>query len=689
MTHEIAVITLYHAQAFHSTTQFLNLLSMASKLTQNLTEATVLDSANDKVPIFSAASPSELRYMTPANLAPTISDASTTVKGKVELATDAETITGTDTVRAITPSNITAKIDTDGTLAGNLDTRIPSQKAVKTYVDTEIAANPSGDTAPPNLLKNGNFINNSTNGYGSTPDDWTSSNANPVQGGIPALTKQNLIDWTGVATGDIEGLWPLNETSGNALDLSDNAYNLTDTNTVTASSDGLMASARDFELGNSEYFTGTAANANLTGSQTFFAFIKAESLVGGVAIGNSSGTTYKFLQMVSDGTIQFRGDGLTTNTNVISDVIIQAGKWYFIVGVYDSANSLIKVWVNGIKKQVTASGSMSATNTTLNIGRTGGTVPNYFDGLIQNACVLSVALTDNQVKKLFAETLYKGQKIRRATTNAIQYQDLPMDVVERLKGKTVALRADMYQEVASTGQISLLITLADGTTSEAIISATDATTGSWLEKYATGTIGATAVGIRVQLKHSTSDGNTWFKKVSLYEGSTSLPYDHSKDDWSRFPRLLRMDIPAILDGYQFEENRWFATSNMVINATGGTAPTYTLYDSRRFMFSGKSGKARMICSNSSGGTAGAGAVDMYMGLPFVVSANIMLAATMNRGIIGNGHINESAGTIALVAASIRTNVLFVLMKTDFVNIQAQDQSSTTRDLSVSIDCEID
>ncbi len=67
-----------------------------------------------------------------------IADATTTVKGKVELATDAETITGTDTVRAVTPSNITAKMDTDGTLAGNLDTRIPSQKAVKTYGDRSL-----------------------------------------------------------------------------------------------------------------------------------------------------------------------------------------------------------------------------------------------------------------------------------------------------------------------------------------------------------------------------------------------------------------------------------------------------------------------------------------------------------------------------------------------------------------------
>lgn len=41
----------------------------------------------------------------------TIADASTTVKGKVELATDAETITGTDTVRAVTPASLKATLD--------------------------------------------------------------------------------------------------------------------------------------------------------------------------------------------------------------------------------------------------------------------------------------------------------------------------------------------------------------------------------------------------------------------------------------------------------------------------------------------------------------------------------------------------------------------------------------------------
>lgn len=47
------------------------------------------------------------------NLIPTIADATTTVKGIVELATDAETQAGTDTVRAITPSNLSSRTATE------------------------------------------------------------------------------------------------------------------------------------------------------------------------------------------------------------------------------------------------------------------------------------------------------------------------------------------------------------------------------------------------------------------------------------------------------------------------------------------------------------------------------------------------------------------------------------------------
>lgn len=69
-----------------------------------------------------------------------ISDATESVKGKVELASSAETIAGTETSLAVTPAGLTAKLDTDGALTGNSDTRIASQKAVKTYVASQVTA---------------------------------------------------------------------------------------------------------------------------------------------------------------------------------------------------------------------------------------------------------------------------------------------------------------------------------------------------------------------------------------------------------------------------------------------------------------------------------------------------------------------------------------------------------------------
>lgn len=489
------------------------------------------------------------------------------------------------------------------------------------------------DIAPKNLLKNGNFINNSTNGYGGTPDDWTNSSANPVQGGIPTLTKQQVIDLLGVADGDIEGLWPLNEASGNALDLSSNGYNLTDTNTVDASDDGLMAKARDFELSNNEYFTiadASCPNLEISGSQTWIAFVKPESFTVSTnrTVLSKRNTTIKQLYINGDAIpkAQIYLQGLTTNQTLASDVGLQTGKWYMLVGVYDSANSLLKIWVNGIKKEVTASGSASDSNGNFQISAYNGTNEPY-DGLVQNAMVLSVALSDNQVKKLFAETMYKGQKIRRATTNAYLYQQLPQDLVERLRGKTVALRAEMYQAVASTGQISIHQTMADGTTDETIISATDATTGSWLTKSCTGTLEADVVTVEIRLNHSTSDGNTWFKKVSLYEGSTSLPYDHSKNDWARFPNLLQMKFPHIYSAYQYEQFRLFTSPfTMTMRASGSMTTTSVSQSVSKYIYNGESIQWFQTMTWTNGGTAH---VANYVTMPFSAEASIVA--------VNNGH----------------------------------------------------
>jgi hypothetical protein len=56
--------------------------------------------------------------LTQAEVLAVIGDSSATAKGVIELATDAETVTGTDTVRATTPANITAKMAAPGAIGG-------------------------------------------------------------------------------------------------------------------------------------------------------------------------------------------------------------------------------------------------------------------------------------------------------------------------------------------------------------------------------------------------------------------------------------------------------------------------------------------------------------------------------------------------------------------------------------------
>jgi len=77
-----------------------------------------------------------------------INGATTGATGVIQLATSAEVTTGTDTAKAVTPATLKVELDkklddtqlsTDFTFAGNSDILIPSQKATKTYVDTQVA----------------------------------------------------------------------------------------------------------------------------------------------------------------------------------------------------------------------------------------------------------------------------------------------------------------------------------------------------------------------------------------------------------------------------------------------------------------------------------------------------------------------------------------------------------------------
>ena len=408
-----------------------------------------------------------------------------------------------------------------------------------------------------NLIRNGNFVNNSTNGYGSTPDDWSSTSANPVQGGYPALTKQDVIDTLGVLDSDIKGLWNLN---GNFNDLSSSGYNLTPTNSPTDSSDGLMALAKQFSAASTQYASiadASSQNLEMAGQQTWFALVKP-TIAGTIKQImckhklSSTGTRHE-LYIGSDNTFGFSLKGLTTTDVVTSSVKMEANKWYFVVGRYDG--STLSITVNGFKTASVASGSAGDSNADFIVGadksNTSDSIDHLFNGLIQTCCVLGVALTDSQVNRLWSLLSYRGLKIRRSGSNGEVYEDLTDDQVIRLRGKVLTVRADIYQGVASTAQISI----DDGTET---LSNTDPTINQWIEGAVTKKISNSANRIRVRIKHSTTDGNTWFKQVGLYVSGHILPFAHSADDWARFPMLLRQTPPTAFNGYSYEENRIFS-----------------------------------------------------------------------------------------------------------------------------------
>ena len=85
-----------------------------------------------------------VRAVTPAGLAAAsttlVPAASDTVAGRVELATDGETITGTDTARAITPANLQAKVASD-TAKGIVELATDAETATGT--DTTRALTPA------------------------------------------------------------------------------------------------------------------------------------------------------------------------------------------------------------------------------------------------------------------------------------------------------------------------------------------------------------------------------------------------------------------------------------------------------------------------------------------------------------------------------------------------------------------
>lgn len=190
-------------------------------------------------------------------------------------------------------------------------------------------------------------------------------------------------------------------------DYSANGYHLV-TGTQPANTTGLYGQAGDFEKDSSQYITiadATAPNLEISGSQTWTCWFKPESEVIGRLMGKwaSAGGNIKNIQY--DGGVSkkviFALSGLTTNSIVTSTQTLSAGNWYFIAGVYDSTNQKLKIWINGEKTEVSASGSAADIASGFSIGRPGDRAVDYTDGIIDDVAIFNRALTDDEIYEIY------------------------------------------------------------------------------------------------------------------------------------------------------------------------------------------------------------------------------------------------------------------------------------------------
>jgi hypothetical protein len=142
-----------------------------------------------------------VRAVTPAGLAAAsttlVPDASTTVKGRVELATDAETITGTDTVRAITPSNLTARVAS--TTATGIVELATSAETI-TGSDTARVVTPAGLQAKVASDTASGIVELATNAEALTGTDNTRAATPANLGALLGVTQESEVAGSGTTT---------------------------------------------------------------------------------------------------------------------------------------------------------------------------------------------------------------------------------------------------------------------------------------------------------------------------------------------------------------------------------------------------------------------------------------------------------------------------------------------------------
>lgn len=195
-------------------------------------------------------------------------------------------------------------------------------------------------------------------------------------------------------------------------DLSPNGYSLTPNNTPTFGAEKFGNGAR-LVSASSQYANraaGTFANLIRSGSQTWMFWLKLTTNTAAMEpfsiYDGSSGLIRCQLNSGANGRLQFQALGLTTNTIVTHASTLSTGTMYHIACVYDSSASKLRVYLNGVVTEVTASGSINTPtgSAQFDIGRLAVSGVEYLNGSIDDFAMFSRVLSGSEIYDYYVGT---------------------------------------------------------------------------------------------------------------------------------------------------------------------------------------------------------------------------------------------------------------------------------------------
>ncbi|WP_330352202.1 LamG-like jellyroll fold domain-containing protein [Streptomyces chartreusis] len=200
------------------------------------------------------------------------------------------------------------------------------------------------------------------------------------------------------------GHWALDEGTGTtAKDDGPNAKPLT-LSTGSTWTPGVSGSALKFD-GNGQYAETDGPVLDTTGSYSVSAWVRLDELPGNYATAVSQDTRRQaspFYLQYGQGAFAFSTPGESRARLVTTP---EKGRWYHLVGVRDSADNTIELYVDG-KPAATATGGAAYPSTgSLSVGRAqwGGNDVDFLNGAVDEVHAYDKALTAEEVSTLYAD----------------------------------------------------------------------------------------------------------------------------------------------------------------------------------------------------------------------------------------------------------------------------------------------